>query len=101
MKAGARSRPDRRKRSKRPTETTIGPINTFAGRLAWSDERPALTWEAGGRPRGTGLDPAHLSPGLRDPHAGETAVSFELADGIPVHVRKAGEQWRILVCVLG
>jgi CRISPR-associated protein (TIGR02584 family) len=73
----------------------------LTGRLAWADDEPVLHWEAEGQKHTIALGPAQVSPGLLGDRAVEVAVGFDLAEGKPVHVRAAGDKWRVLACVLG
>ncbi|HEX5500525.1 MAG TPA: CRISPR-associated ring nuclease Csm6, partial [Thermomicrobiales bacterium] len=99
------SMPTRRGAAKRPVPKTApiptAAIVTLTGRLTWPDGKPALHWERKGEAETANPDPAQVSPGLLGRRIHEVAVDFNLAEGRPVHVRAAGDKWRVLACVLG
>jgi CRISPR-associated protein (TIGR02584 family) len=102
MKTEARSSKNRAKRhAPKTASAATGTITTFSGRLAWVDGEPVLRWQRKGEAHTVSPYPNQLSPSLLSHTTGDAAVSFDLAEDRPVHIRRAGDKWRVLACVLG
>lgn len=89
------------KTNEQAVETAAATLKTFVGRLASNGDRPELRWVAEGHEHTAIPEALHISPSLRQSAAGEQPVGFDIGDDAPIHIRKAGDRWRVLVCVLG